>query len=147
MIHLSSWLSFFSYGKQAAKFEKSTTICIPCPEFWVKMGKIGLAVGAVGKKCAVPFCGDDDAWSELLIESSRCHLFWFCIAVFICVHNSFLHCFDLESLRRINLSKVKLSHVQTNLLIDWIQSLNWLCPSGVIWKAARADRIVFVNSS
>jgi len=48
--HLSSGLIFFSYGgKHAAKFEKSTTICIPCPEFCVKMGKIGLVVDVVGK--------------------------------------------------------------------------------------------------
>lgn len=50
MFHFSSEFIFFSYGgKHAAKFEKSTTICIPCPEFCVKMGKIGLAAEAAGK--------------------------------------------------------------------------------------------------
>lgn len=38
-----------SYGRHAAKLEKSTTICIPGPAFWVaKIGKMGLADEAVG---------------------------------------------------------------------------------------------------
>jgi hypothetical protein len=35
----------------------------------------------------------------------------------------------------------------TYLLIDCSQSLNCALPSGVIWNALRADRIVLENSS
>lgn len=59
------------------------------------------------------------------IDSSLCHLEL--RAALICVHSSFLHDFDL--------------------LMDCSQSLNCALPSGVIWNAFRADKIVLVNSS
>lgn len=59
------------------------------------------------------------------IDSSLCHLEL--RAALIWVHSSFLH--DLD------------------LLIDCNQSLNCALPSGVIWNAFRADKIVLVNSS
>lgn len=59
------------------------------------------------------------------IDSSLCHLEL--RAALICVHSSFLHDFDL--------------------LMDCSQSLNCALPSGVIWNALRADKIVLVNSS
>lgn len=68
---------------------------------------------------------DETLFSSEPIDSSLCHLEF--RAAFICVHNSFLHDFDL--------------------LIDCSQSLNWALPSGVIWNAFRADRMVLVNSS
>lgn len=68
---------------------------------------------------------DETLFSSEPIDSSLCHLEF--RAAFICVHNSFLQ--DLD------------------LLIDCSQSLNWALPSGVIWNAFRADRMVLVNSS
>lgn len=59
------------------------------------------------------------------IDSSLCHLEL--RAALICVHSSFLQDFDL--------------------FIDCSQSLNCALPSGVIWNALRADKIVLVNSS
>lgn len=84
------------------------------------------------------FADTDEAFEALLlpvadrtlfnsepIDSSLCHLEL--RAALICVHSSFLH--DLD------------------LLIDCSQSLNCALPSGVIWNALRADKIVLVNSS
>lgn len=78
-------------GKQAVKLEKSTTICIP------RVGKIVDEDAAEGKLFVCPFCCvADDVVCYELIDSNRCHFVWFCMAAFICVHNSFLHDFDLN---------------------------------------------------
>lgn len=68
---------------------------------------------------------DRTLFSSEPIDSSLCHLEL--RAALICVHSSFLHDFDL--------------------LMDCSQSLNCALPSGVIWNALRADKIVLVNSS
>lgn len=68
---------------------------------------------------------DRTLFSSDPIDSSLCHLEL--RAELICVHSSFLHDFDL--------------------LMDCNQSLNCALPSGVIWNALRADRMVLVNSS
>lgn len=65
-------------GKQVVK---STTICIPRVGKIVDEDTAGVAVDVV--------CYE-------LIDSNRCHFVWFCMAAFICVHNSFLHDFDLN---------------------------------------------------
>lgn len=73
---------------------------------------------------AVPVA-EKTLFSSEPIDSSLCHLEL--SAELICVHSSFLQ--DLDR------------------LMDCSQSLNCALPSGVIWKAFRADKMVLVNSS
>lgn len=98
----------------------------------------------------------DAAFSELT-ESSLCHLELFCSAVFICAQRSFLHDFDLKQWKQTFFGQiivmmtttitVMVMAMLTYRLIDWSQSLNWVFPSGVIWNAARAARMILAKSS
>lgn len=108
----------------------------------------GLSVAATGDKLLSD-----------VTESSLCHL-EFCVrAWLIAAQRSFLHDFDLKMgwgwiIRLLDIYiEVRFSAIwclpdtDTYLRMDCNQSLNWVLPSGVIWKAARAANMMLAKSS